>query len=412
MESPALLRSDRSRALKFGEDALVFLSISYPIFLTIFYLGTLENRMDYAYSHLFLDYSHGFARRSLYGTLFQSIPFISAKMALLLGYAQVLIAVILTYAIFARHFLGSFKEILLFCFFFGGCGLLPHLGLIYGYLDVPLFSLLLITVFIIQFGREHYVTTLVLVTALTVIGLLIHEAYLLMFYPAVFLLLLVRMKPGKFSTLAFLFHSAFVACAFCLIILHGNASIDAKAYFDLAKARTDIPISGLVFGVMRGSFHEQFDVAVHFYLRPTTLLFVAVSVLSALPYLLVLWTFVSVLVSEMQLQNVDLTRWVRKLIPFLLATPLLLTLVGFDFMRWLSSVCINITIVAVFQFCFASNRDQIRRAFGRIAEKDWFVSGLLASMIIGPFGVVMGNRLTERLFLFSNSLGIHWAWKP
>jgi len=324
----------------------------------------------------------------------------------------VLIAIVLSYAIFARHFLGSFREMLLFCFFFGGCGLLPHLGLIYGYLDVPLFSLLLITVFIIQFGREHYAITLILVSGLTVIGLLIHEAYLLMFYPAVLFLLLLRMKPGKPSTLAFLLHCAFVACAFCFIILHGNVSIDPKVYFELSKARTDAPISSLAFNVMQGSFREQFDTAVHFYLRPTTLLFMAVSVLSALPYLLVLWTFLSALVSEAQPQNSGLSRRVKKLMPFLLTAPLLLTMVGFDFMRWLSSVCIDITIVAAFQFCFASNRDQIRSAFGRIAEKNWFVSGLLASMIIGPFGVVMGNRLTERLFLFSSSLGIHWGWRP
>lgn len=412
MKSLEPLCPDSSRAMKTSKRALLFFSISFPIFLTLFYLGTLENRMDYAYSHLFLNYSHGFARRSLYGALFQSIPFISGRMALLLGYVQVLIAVILTYAIFARHFLASFRDVLLFCFFFGGCGLLPHLGLLYGYLDVPLFSLLMITAFVIHFGREHYAVTLILVSALTVIGLLIHEAYLLMFHPAVLVLLLLRMKPGRSSKVAFLLHCAFVACAFFLIIKLGNASIDATTYFNLAKARTDIPISGLVFGVMRGSFHEQFAAAVHFYLRPTTLLFVAVSVLSALPYLLVLLTFLSVLVSELRLQDSNLSGWVRKLTPFLLATPLLLTLVGFDFMRWLSSVCIDITIVAVFQFCFASHRDQIRRAFGRIAEKDWFVAGLLASIIIGPFGVVMGNRLTERLFLFSTSVGIHWGWKP
>jgi hypothetical protein len=412
MESPAPRWSESFRAMESGQRALICLSISYPILLTLFYLGTLANRMDYAYGHLFLNYSHGFARRSLYGTLFQSIPFISARMALLLGYCQVLIAIVLTYAMFARHFLGSFREMLLFCFFFGGCGLLPHLGLIYGYLDVPLFSLLLITVFIIQFGREYYALTLIPVSALTVIGLLIHEAYLLMFYPAVLFLLLLRMKPGKSSALAFLLHCAFVACAFCFIILHGNVSIDPKVYFELSKARTDAPISSLAFNVMQGSFRQQFDTAVHFYLRPTTLLFMAVSVLSALPYLLVLWTFLSALVSEAQPQNSSLSRWVKKLMPFLLAAPLLLTMVGFDFMRWLSSVCIDITIVAAFQFCFASNRDQIRSAFGRIAEKNWFVSGLLASMIIGPFGVVMGNRLTERLFLFSSSLGIHWGWRP
>jgi hypothetical protein len=270
MESPAPRWSESFRAMESGKRALVLLSISYPIFLTLFYLGTMANRMDYAYGHLFLNYSHGFARRSLYGTLFQSIPFISARMALLLGYGQVLIAIVLSYAIFARHFLGSFREMLLFCFFFGGCGLLPHLGLIYGYLDVPLFSLLLITVFIIQFGREHYAITLILVSGLTVIGLLIHEAYLLMFYPAVLFLLLLRMKPGKPSTLAFLLHCAFVACAFCFIILHGNVSIDPKVYFELSKARTDAPISILAFNVMQGSFREQFDTAVHFYLRPTT----------------------------------------------------------------------------------------------------------------------------------------------
>ena len=163
--------------MTFAKRALVLLALCYPILLTIFYLGTIENRMAYAYSHLFLNYSHGFARRSLYGTLFQSIPFISARMAMILGYLQVLVAVILTYAIFARHFLGSFKEMLLFGFLFGGCGVLPHLGLLYGYLDVPLFSLLLITVLIIHAGREHYALTLVLVSIATVIGLLIHEAY-------------------------------------------------------------------------------------------------------------------------------------------------------------------------------------------------------------------------------------------
>jgi len=398
--------------MRFGKSALIFLSIFYPIFLTLFYLGTIENRMDYAYSHLFLNYSHGFARRSLYGTLFQSIPFISARMALLLGYVQVLIAVILTYAIFARHFLGSFREMLLFGFFFGGCGVLPHLGLLYGYLDVPLFSLLLITVFVIHIGREHDAIALILVSALTVTGLLIHEAYLLMFYPAVFFLLFLRVKPGKSSTLAFLLHCALVAAAFCLIILHGNASMEATAYFNLAKARTNIPISGLVFGIMRGSFHEQFAAAVHFYLRPTTLLFVAVSVFTALPYLLVLFCFLSAVVSGRQPQSSNLTGWVRRLAPFVLVAPLLLTLVGFDFMRWLSSVCIDITIVAAFQFCFAPDKDQIRRAFATIAQKDWFVSGLLASIIIGPFGVVMGNRLTEKLFLLSSSLGIHWGWRP
>lgn len=398
--------------MELGKRGLVFLAIFYPFFLTLFYLGTIENRMDYAYSHLFLNYSHGFARRSLYGTLFQSLPFISAKMALQVGYLQVLIALLLTYAIFARHFLGSFREILLFSFFFGGCGLLPHLGLLYGYLDVPLFSLLLITALIIHLGGEHHIVTLIIVSAITVVAVLIHEAYLLMFYPAVLFLLLVRMKPSRSATFALLLHCLFIVGVFCAIILRGNASIDATTYFNLAKARTDIHISDLVFNVMRGSFHEQFGAALHFYLRPTTLLFMAVSVLSALPYLLVLSVFLSATVAEMQPQNLALSIWIKRLAPFLLATPLLLTMVGFDFMRWLSSVCIDVTIVVAFQFCFGSNRDQIRKAFNAIAAENWFVSGLLASMIIGPFGVVMGNRLTEKLFFLSGSFGIHWGWKP
>ena len=232
-----------------------------------------------------------------------------------------------------------------------------------------------------------------------------------MFYPAVLLLLLVRMKPRRSSTLALLSHCVFVLGAFGLIILRGNASIDAKAYFSLAKARTDIPVSELVFDVMRGSFHQQLSAAMHFYFRPATMLFVVVSIVSALPYLLVLWAFLSALVSGTRLQNANLPGWINKLMPFLLATPLLLTLVGFDFMRWLSSACIDVTIVAAFQFCFAPDRDQIRSAIRKIAGKDWFVSGLLASIIIGPFGVVMGNRLTEKLFLLSSSLGISWG-KP
>lgn len=404
--------SGDSRTMRFSKRALICLFVSYPIFLTIFNLGTIENRMPYAYSHLFLNYSHGFARRSLYGTLFQSAPFISAKMALLLGYLQVLIAVVLTYVMFARHFCSSFRERLLFCFLFGGCGLLPHLGLIYAYLDVPLFSLLLITVFIIYAWQEHYAVTLILVSVLTVIGFLVHEAYLLMFYPAVFVLLLLRMKSSKLAALALLLHCVFVVCAFCFIILHGNASMDAASYFSLAKARTNIPIPDQVFGVMRGSAREQFDVAKSFYLRPTTILFMGVSLLTSLPYLLILWTLLSASVSATQPQHQLLSQWIRKLIPLLLATPLLLILAGFDFMRWLSSVCINVTIFAAFQFCFASNRDQIKEALGKIAEKDWFVSGLFASMIIGAFGIVMGNRFTEKLFLLSNSVGIHWEWKP
>lgn len=81
-------------------------------------------------------------------------------------------------------------------------------------------------------------------------------------------------------------------------------------------------------------------------------------------------------------------------------------------MRWLSCVCINVTVFAAFQFCFASNRDQIKKSLGEIAAKDWFVSGLFPQHDIGAFGIVMGNRLTERLFLLSNFVGIHWGWKP
>lgn len=389
-----------SRAGQAANRALALLSLLYPILVSLLYVGKIQDRMTYAYSHLFLNYSHGFARRSLYGTLFQSEPFISERLALFVGGAEVLAAVLLTYLIFARYFISSYRDTLLFCFLFGGCGLLPHLGLIYGYLDVLLYSLLLITVLIIYRFKDRLALQLVLVSAITVLALLIHEAYLLMFYPVVLVLLLLETRPTRPYRLALLLHCAFVACSFLLIIRNGNSNIDPDTYFRLAKARTNIPILDLVFGQLQSNLRVQVTTSMHFYLKPATMALIAVSIAIASPYLLVLGNLLFATCTKIRTQP----RWVIRLIPVFLFTPLLLVLVGFDLMRWLSCACTNAAVLVTCQFCFAPNKVDIKRALRGITARGWFLAGLLAMIVIGPFGIVLGSRIFEKLF----SCGSWW----
>ena len=373
--------------------------VSIPALMALVFAGHLQaDMMSYGYAHLFLDYSHGFARRSLYGALWSFMPFLTAKTAQRIGQLQVLLAVAISYAVFLRHFLAGLRARLLFVFLFGGCAALPHLGLIYAYLDVPLFTLLIVALYCIHAAGERYVISVPLVTLIAIVSLLLHEGWVGMFYPAVIAVMLSRLKNNKASIVILGCHFAAVLAALGWIIAHGNSTLSPEKYYAMAQARTDIKLDKLLFSVIQGGFRSQLNDSISFYFQPGNLALIAITLLTSLPYLLMILGLIRKIAPVTDPSAIASRRWVARSIPFLLASPVLLVIVGFDVMRWVSCACINVSLYAAFQYCFARNREEVRSRIEPLIASDTFLASLLATMVIGPFGVVVGNRITEGLF--------------
>ena len=364
-----------------------------PILASLTLLGIQPGNRTYGPSHWFVTYQHGFLRRALIGQLLSRIHFLSLHAIFAIEAVIFLLAMMLTVLVFRPLLFGSLSERRFTAFLLASPAFLPHMAYMNGEMDNFLYIALLPGAFALV--RLRNVLGLAIATTGVLVGLLIHEAFALMFYPLILVLALDLMYRRRLHFAWVAVHLAIVVAAFVGIIHFGKLSGSPAEWIAHAQQRTDMRIDKIVFQVLDSSLAEQLRFVSRLY-RPKLIVTVLVTISLGIPYGIVLWrwlrtAFVICGYSRMQ------ARWML----LIFAAPLTLSVVGHDVMRWVSALCINVSLYLLFLYqsepiATHGKTANLRTALTAWTEGSTYAATLLYLLAVGPWGF-SGNLLIGNL---------------
>ena len=364
-----------------------------PFFLCLTFLGGNLAGRTYGPSHWFATYQHGFLRRALVGEVLSRIGFLSTRLILCIELATVALACLLTALAFRRILFGSLAERRLAAFLLAAPAFLPHMAFMDGELDNFLYLAILLGAFaLIRLGN---LAGLAIATVCTIVGLLIHEAFALMFYPLILVLAADLVHRHRLRIQWVAAHFVLVLASFLAIVHFGKLPGDPGQWINAAQQRTDMRIDGTVFLVLECSLREQLNFVRHLYTLKVVgsiLLTLALSI----PYGIVLWRLART-ACVYRRYSIAHARWL--LVVF--AAPLGLSLLGHDVMRWLSAMCINVSLFLLLIYrstprVDSSDTPDLHKALTAWTSLPVYAATLLYVLALGPWGIA-GNRLLSNI---------------
>jgi hypothetical protein len=362
-----------------------------PVLASMLWLGGTFHRA-YGPTHYFLSYQHGFLKRALLGELLLPLHFISLHTILAIELVIFAAVVAVTYIVFRGALFGTLEERSLAAFLLAAPALLPHLAYLSGDLDSLLYIATVLAVG--AFLAMPAAAAVACAIALSIVALLIHEAFLLLFYPLLLAIMIDqcrrhRLRPGMVFT-----QLAVVAIAFLAILHFGKWSVPHPEYLAAARQRTNMPLEGTVFLVLSNTFQQQLHFVAALYTKQL-IAGVLLSCLVSLPYFATLvWLMQSALAVR---GYTDKSRWSLLL---LLCAPLLLLPLGHDVMRWVSAVCINISLFLLYLHSTASEPAE-RRPLTSWTATPLYPAMLGYTLVLGAYGIASIRLVTNIANLLS-----------
>lgn len=377
-------------------DRLNFPALCYtllPLLLAVRHVNAPPDTRTYGPSHWFLDYHHGFMRRALVGQLLSHVKFISWRDIFLIEAVVLAAGVALTYLVFRSMLFGKIEERLLAAFLLAAPAFLPHMAAMGGELDNILYIVLLLACYLLSLYPNLF--GLAGATLFTVLALAIHEAFVLMFYPLLLVMILDLLHRRKIKVFGVGVHLAIVGLCFLAILIYGKFHGPQADWVAHAQQRTDMPIESAVFIPLHNTFREQLAFVRQ---RYTHLLLgrVALTILLSIPYGVALWRL---LLGSVKRQAYSV--WLRRLILASFFIPLLLIPLGHDIMRWLAALCINMSLYVLFLYQ-VSRRDhradngEAWKALHAWAASPATISTFLYLLALGPWGLA-GTHLFSNI---------------
>ncbi len=359
-----------------------------PVLFSLAYLcATAAN--TYGPSHLLLTYSHGFLKRALMGTLFAPLGFLSTGTLLHIQIAAFITLAGTTCWLFRRILLGTVQERCFGVFVLAGPALLPHFAYMSGELDTYLFIVTVLALGALFSVRG--VPGVLLATSASVAGLLIHEAFALMFYPLILAVAVDLHRRQRMARRVLAAHFAIVLSAFLAILHFGKLGAHAPAAMAAAQQRTDMPLEPTVFLVLGSTLREQLTFVSHLY-TPRLVAGVALTVLVSIPYFAIL---VSLLQKALHRNGSSVFR-TRLLLLVLAGSPLLLCFLGHDAMRWISASAINVSLYLLYLYRIEPEGSPVRNGLTAWTATAAFPAALAYMLVLGPNGIA-SNRLVANL---------------
>jgi len=344
----------------------------------------------YGMAFYLVNYHFGFVKRGLFGQLFAHVPFVSLNALTKTALTNTGLCILAIYAIFAPAFSRTVARAALFSFLLSGPAMLPHLAYHAGFLDNPLLSLLLLAMLLLWCSGTWI--TITAITVLCVVGLLIHEAFLLMFYPLIFLLMIIRCKEARVRHGVFAIHLLVIAAAFIVIETRGKLTISTDFYLTYLQSRTDLYISPDFVRVWNQPFSHIPAYLLHS-MPLRTLAGTLLALVTSVPYFCALKTCVSLSIRESGTRQLSLP-----VTGAILCAPLLLVFIAADVMRWVSAACINASLYVLWAEWNSPPGTPSDEPTGPVSftKSPWFTAYFVWSLVIGAFGIY-GNRFTNKL---------------
>jgi hypothetical protein len=344
----------------------------------------------YGMAFYLVNYHFGFIKRGLFGQLFAGMPFVSASALAKVALANTAICILVIYAVFSAPFSRTIGKAALFSFLLSGPAMLPHLAYHSGFLDNPLLILLVLAMFILRWSGTWIAVAVI--TLLCILGLLIHEAFLLMFYPLVLLLMIIRCKERRLRSVVLAAHLLIIAAAFLVIEVRGKLAISADSYLNYLQSRTDLYIPPDFVRVWNLPISRMPATILHS--MPLRLLAgTLIALLTSIPYFCALKTCVALTIRAPGTRQLTLP-----LTTATLCMPLLLVFVATDVMRWVSAACINVSLYVLWIEWNRAPSGSSDESAGPVSftKSPWFTAYFACSLVIGAFGIY-GNRFTGKL---------------
>ena len=363
-----------------------------PILLAIRYVNAPPDMRTYGPSHWFLNYDHGFVRRALVGQAFAHFSYFSWHAVFLAEAAFLLCVVMLSYLVFRSILFGHTAERRLAAFLLAAPAFLPHMASMAGELDNFLYIALLIAAGSLMRLSNNF--GLFIATIFSCVGLLMHEGFLLLFYPLILVLLVELLHRGCLKRWAVGVHLAAVGICFVgILVMSRRFGVDAD-WVAQAQQHTDMPIESVVYIALHNSLAEQVHFALGLYSRQLVERVLVCLVLS-IPYGIALWRLLQAAVRRRG-YSPALARIV--VVSFFL--PLLLLPLGHDAMRWTSALCINISLYVLFLYQSDQRASEdptpMQLALCRWTATASSTATFLYLLALGPWGLT-GNSLFTNL---------------
>jgi hypothetical protein len=340
----------------------------------------------YGIALYFLNYSHGFVKRGLIGTLVAPIPHFSRAGLIALQLTFILVAFAVSYLVCRRLLFGTTQDRAMAAALFAAPALLPHIGALFAQPDVTLYLLLLGSLAAFLYLRPA--TAALMSSVLACLGLLCHEAFSLAFYPFIVAILwdLCRRKRLRWSFA--LLQLVLVTAAFVAIFHFGTLKVSPDVILADAARRTSVPLQRQLFDVMASSYAQQRALVAHFYrFRDMQILYAVTAVLS-IPYFALL---INLLRRTCRARNDASLDLAVRLILF--ALPLTVCYLGHDVSRWIAACAIDATL---FLSYLALTDPRARDALRTWATGARPLLWLAWFLMTGAYGAT-GIRLAERL---------------
>jgi hypothetical protein len=340
----------------------------------------------YGPTHYFLSYQHGFLKRALLGELLLPLHFISLHTILAIELVIFAAVVAVTYIVFRGTLFGTLEERSLAAFLLAAPALLPHLAYLSGDLDSLLYiaTVLAVGAFLAMPAAAAVASAI----ALSIVALLIHEAFALLFYPLLLAIMIDQCRRHRLRPGLVLAQFAVVAIAFLAILHFGKWSVPHPEYLAAAQQRTNMPLEGTVFLVLSNTFQQQLHFVAALYTKQL-IAGVLLSCLVSLPYFA---TLVWLMQSALAIRGyTDKSRWSLLL---LLCAPLLLLPLGHDVMRWVSAICINISLFLLYLHNTASDTAE-RRPLTSWTATPLYPAILGYTLVLGAYGIASTRLVTN-----------------
>ena len=373
----------------FGELAFSLL----PFFLCLTFLASNPSGRTYGPSHWFATYRHGFLRRALVGEVLSRVGFLSSRLILEIELCTFTLACLITAFAFRRILFGGMAERRFAAFLLAAPAFLPHMAFMAGELDNFMYLTIFVGAFaLVRFGN---MLGLAIATVASVVGLLIHEGFALMFYPLILALAADLVHRGWLRWRWVAVHFAIVVTAFLAIVHFGKLPGEANEWIAAAQQRTDMHVDGTVFLVLKLTLREQLDFVRHLY-TPHVVGSILLTLALSIPYGVVLWRLVR---TACIYRRYSLTH--SRLLLMLFAAPLCLSLLGHDVLRWLSAVCINVSLYLLLMYRTTRRVDSpeipnLHKALTAWTALPVYAATLLYILALGPWGIA-GNRLLSNI---------------
>lgn len=359
-----------------------------PLLFSLLYFG-ITSANPYGPSHLLLTYHDGFLKRALMGTLFSPLGFLSTRTLFQIQLAAFATLAALTYWLFRRILFGSVQERCFGAFLLAGPALLPHFAYMSGELDTYLFiaAALALGSFLKSPGKSG----LLMATAASIAGLLIHEAFALMFYPLVFAVAVELHRKRRITRTALVTHFATILCVFLAILHFGKLHAPMAGVMAAAQQRTNLQLKPTVFLVLGSTLGQQLAFVRQLY-TPTLIAGALLALVLSIPYFAIL---VSLLRKALRHRGCS-RLYTRLLLLALAGGPLLLCPLGHDTMRWVSASAINLSLYLLYLYSSEAQHAPARTALTTWTATPAFLAAFLYLAALGPYGIA-SNRLVANI---------------